>query len=64
MAKKKKEFKVVLFASLPASAVMTVEADTPEEAKQWAFEHSHLFPWDGADYERPGRAEVTDAEVL
>ena len=59
-----KRFRVRLWANLPASAEMVVEADCAEDAKQVAFDKSDSAPWDGADYNRPDGSQVESVEVL
>ena len=63
MGKKLKSYRVRLWASLPASAEMTIEAASEEEAIQYAYDHQDEAPWDGADYSRP-QSLIDSAEVI
>ena len=57
-------YNVRLWASLPARAVFSVEADSASEAEEYAMENYHKAPWDGSDYTRPDGSQIESAEVI
>ena len=63
MSKELKTYRVRLWASLPASAEMTVEAASEEDAIQYAYEHQDEADWDGSDISSP-QGPIDSAEVI
>lgn len=61
---KVKQWKVRLFATLPASAEMTVEALTKEDAEQYAWDHHTRANWEGSNYSVPGLSDVDAVEAV
>lgn len=58
-----KTFEVTLWASMPASAKMKVEAESEEAAKQYAYENIDEADWDGSDCSRPDGSMIDRADV-
>ena len=63
---KVKKYKVMLFASLPCSASIEVEATSEEEAKEKADKNWRDADWDGPDYNTPDghTVEIGDVERI
>jgi hypothetical protein len=58
------KFRVKIFASLPASAEMDVEAEDEDSAMNYAYQHFDKAHWDGSDIHRPDGSMIDEVVIV
>jgi hypothetical protein len=57
------KYLVRLSATLPASATMIVEADSEDEAREYAEGNGEKANWNGSDYNTPQGCDIDVFEI-